>query len=162
MKTWHVPDMEARLETLRLWREAIARQKDLQEARDARQFSMRSNAVSEALARLYEDYEAKRHNLSKWYYAEAERIEGPDTTIPLEEKANIAEEAYAAAGMTVVEDDGEPALCVVTGAPIMEEDEVIETGDGSLILASAFVPREILDQFKGGDEPEEDDVEEAA
>lgn len=145
MKTWHVPDMEARLETLRLWREYD------------RLYAMAQEPSPEYDA-LYEQYQEKINAVRLWYDQEVAKLGGSGSDAAA---LDAARSAYFAAPETIREDDnGEPLLCVVTGAPLMDRDEVIETGDGSLILASAFVPREILNQFSG--ENDEDDVEEAA
>jgi len=146
MKTWMVPDMEARLETLRLWRE-------YDQAHKA------SNEVSLAgTDQFYPEYRRRVDEARAWYEAQ---LMGRPGVADAEAVCEAAREAYFAAPETIREDDnGEPVICVVTGSPIYDSDEVIETGDGSLILASAFVPREILDQFSGEDD--ESDVEEAA
>lgn len=145
MKTWHVPDMEARLETLRLWRNYDRLYAIVQEP-------------SPEYEALYEQYQERISAARRWYDGEVAKLGGGDSLVA---ELEAAQKAYFATPKVVREnDEGQPILCVVTGAPLMEEDEVIETGDGSLILASAFVPREILDQFSG--ENDEDNVEEAA
>lgn len=146
MKTWHVPDMEARHETLRLWREYD------------RLYAVAQEPSPEYDA-LYDQYQERVQDARRWYDSEVAKLSGRDGEFAALE---LAKEAYFAAPGELREDeDGQPVLCVVTGAPLMEADEVIETGDGSLILASAFVPREILDQFSGADD-DEAEIEEAA
>ena len=146
MKTWNVPDMEARLETLRLWREYDRAHKA-------------SNEISIMDPdEFYPEYRRRVDEARKWYEAQ---LMGRPGVADAEAVCEAAREAYFAAAEAIREDgNGEPVLCVVTGSPIYDSDDVIETGDGSLILASAFVPREILDQFSV--EADEDDVEEAA
>jgi hypothetical protein len=147
MKTWQVPDIGARLETLRLWRE-------YDQAHKA------SNEVSLAgTDQFYPEYRRRVDEARAWYEAQ---LMGRPGVADAEAACEAAREAYFAAPEAIREDDnGEPVICVVTGSPIYDSDEVIETGDGSLILASAFVPREILDQFSGADD-DEADIEEAA
>lgn len=144
MKTWHVPDMEARLETLRLWR-------DYDRLHKARETEESGPSVE-----LYQEYQARLDEVRRWYDAELVKQVGQSQSAASYVAARDA--YFEAPGCIEENDDGEPMFCVVTGAPIMEADEVVETGDGSLILASAFVPREILDQFSG----EKIDTERAA
>lgn len=144
MTIGHVEDMEQRLEILRLWREY-----DLAHKR----VTGRSPEADE----LYEEYKRKLEDARRWYDHKIAAMDGNAEALAA---CKDAQTAYFAAPLTIREnDEGEPIMCAVTRAPIMEEDEVVETESGALILASAFIPRSILDQFKDADD-EADEVSE--
>lgn len=144
-----VPDMAVRLEAARLWETLV-------KASEARA-EVDSSGVPEELVSQLDDAEA--------VYSEAcrqaliarneaiDRLMGPINRAVVEAE-DAAQDAYDQheGGAVLTDDDDEVIRCALSGAPLYEDDVVLETPYGNFkILASVVLPEDVLSQISDED-----------
>lgn len=148
-----VHDLAERQEALRLYQEAERTQA---EADKVRANSLAAPTEAEAWVAFDKEYRRRQQELTDWSEAERRRIEGPQPWDAAQEAADKAEAAYNAHPTPPLLDDSDgPIVCALSGAPLYDNDITIEIG-GKTVLASLFVPPDVLASLAAYDGEEDD------
>lgn len=116
--------------------------------------------LDDKMAEIQEEYERRAADLRDWRERALAEASGEKSWAAQERIYNELRETYEAGPELVLDGDGNVEFCAVSGAPLYEDDITIDVGSSS-ILASVFVPEDILQQLRDEDEGE-DAYEEAA
>ena len=145
MTEWadRIQDWDERFAVLGLYDAQIAAGEALS---DAMENSPRVDGLDVKLAPLQEEYDRRLNELRAWYDTERSKIAGDRGWVSQERAYHDAREAYDDAPPLLVDEDGDVTLCAISGAPLYEDDVVIEIGEHT-VLASIYVPDEVFDHL---------------
>lgn len=149
-----ISDWNERMAALAAYEALAAAERSLADA----QFEATSgDDLDERLAPIEAEYQRRLGDLRAWYHAAREAATGERGWAEQEAAVEHAREAYYAHPELMIDDD-EAITCAVSGAPLYEDDIAIEVGD-SWILASVYVPTEVIERLLLADQ---DALDEAA
>lgn len=140
-----IPDLDERMATLDLYTEQMAAGEELAEAMAS---AVRVDGLDDKLSSLHAEYDRRLGELRAWYDAEHARRAGERGWAAAERAYHVARAAYDEARPLLVDDEGEVVLCAVSGAPLYEDDIVIEVGS-HVVLAAIYVPAGVLANLAG-------------
>lgn len=153
-----IPDREDRENAARLYEALAAAEEALDEAYISVGQSAEHAKAREDLAAAYE---AKKKELSDWYFAESRKLEG--SFADLQSTVDAARAAYEGSpGYAVDAVFGKVSRCAVSNVPLWEGDNLIEI-NGKSVLMELFVPADVVAMLEADDDDdasgEEADVE---
>ena len=151
-----VTDMAEREENARLF---LA----MRETEDALEKAQLVEDDPPGLTEVYMAYRQKVREAELWYDAERAKLLQDSPSSALNAAAVAALAAYNDAPGGAIEESGEGGVlrCALSGAPLCSNDETIDIG-GHEVLMSLFVPADVIEALRGSDEPEDEEIEEAA
>lgn len=149
-----ISDWDERMAALAAYEALAAAERSLADA----QFEATSgDDLDEKLAPIEAEYQRRLGDLRTWYHAARGAATGKPGWSEQEAAVERAREAYDVHPELMLGDD-EVVTCAISGAPLYEDDVIIEIGD-SAVLADVYVPAEVIERLLSAPQNE---LEEAA